>query len=91
MLIFQCSLCLQSQGIELKNAFSQEDIPEGEQVFTEIPRDFKNDGGQYDVVFRLKKGVYDQSKAAHIWYELFGTFFRFKFWGNKCGYLPIHF
>ena len=46
MLIFQCILGFQSQSIDLKNAFSQADIPSGEPVLIELPRDFKSDGGQ---------------------------------------------
>ena len=27
------------------------------------------DGGQHDVVFKLKKGLYGQAEAARLWYE----------------------
>ena len=69
MLIFQCILGLQSKSIDFKNAFAQSDIPSGEPVLVELPRDFKIDGGQYDVVIKLKKSLYGQSKAAYLWYE----------------------
>ena len=55
MLILQCILGLQSQNIDFKNAFAQADIPSGEPVFVELPRHFKSNGGQDDVVLRLKK------------------------------------
>ena len=69
MLIFQCILGLQSQGIDFTNDFAQADIPSGEPVLIEFPRDFKSDGGQHDVVIKLKKILYDQAKAARLWYE----------------------
>ena len=31
--------------------------------------DFKSDGGQGDVILRLKKSLYGQTKAARLWYE----------------------
>ena len=67
MLFLKCILGLQSQSIDFKNAFNQEDIPSGEPVFIELPRDFKSDEGQYDVVFKLKKSLYGQAKAARLW------------------------
>ena len=69
MLILQCILGLQNQNIDFTNAFAQADITRGEPVFIELPRDFKSDGGQHDVVFKLKKSLYSQSKAARLWYE----------------------
>ena len=33
--------------------------------------DFKSDGGQGDVILRLKKSLYGQTKAARLWYEKF--------------------
>ena len=69
MLIFQCILGLQSQSIDFINAFDHADIPSGEPVFIELPRDFKSDGGQDDVVIKLKKSLYGQAEAARIWYE----------------------
>ena len=69
ILIFQCILGFQSQSIEFTNAFAQVDIPSGEPVFIELPRDFKSDGGQCDVVLIFKKILYYQAEAAHIWYE----------------------
>ena len=61
MLILRCIIGLQSQNIDFKNAFSQADIPSGEPVFIELPRDFKSDGEQGDVVLRLKKILYGQA------------------------------
>ena len=55
MLMLQCILGLQSQSIDFTNAFAQADIPSGEPVFIELPRDFKSDGRQYDFVLKLKK------------------------------------
>ena len=52
MLILQCIIGLQSQNIDFTNAFAQEDIPIGELVFNELPRYFKSDGGQHDVVLK---------------------------------------
>ena len=69
MFIFQSILGLQSQSIDFTNSFAQADIPSGEPVFIELPRDFKSDGGQDDVVLKLKKSIYGQSEAAHLWYE----------------------
>ena len=57
MLIFQCILGLQSQSIDFKNAFAEADIPSGEPVFVELPRYLKDDGGQHDVVIKLKKSL----------------------------------
>ena len=55
ILILQYILGLQSKSIDIKNDFSQTDITSGDPVFIELPRDSKSDGGQYDVVLRLKK------------------------------------
>ena len=41
----------------------------GEPVFIELPRDFNSDGGQHDVVLKLKKSLYGQAEAARLWYE----------------------
>ena len=54
MLILQCILGFQSQIIDFKNEFDQSGIPSGEPLFIELPRDFKSDGGQCDVVLILK-------------------------------------
>ena len=69
MLIFQCILGLQSPSIDYTNSFDQADITSGEPVLVEIPRDFKIDGGQDDVVLRLKIILYGQAEAARLWYE----------------------
>ena len=65
----QCILGLQSQSIDFTNAFAQADIPSGEPVFIELPRYFNSDGGQHDVVLKLKKSPYGQAKDAHLYYE----------------------
>ena len=69
VLILQFILGLKSQSIDFKNAFAQVDIPIGEPVFIELPRDFKSDGGQHDVVLKSKKSLYGQAEAARLWYE----------------------
>ena len=69
MLILQCIISLQSQSIDFTNAFSQEYIPSGEQLFVELIRYLKSDGGQAYVVLRIKKILYGQAKAARLWYE----------------------
>ena len=69
MLILQCILGLQSQSIDFTNAFSQAYIPGGDPVFIELPRDFNSDGGQDDIVLKLKKSLYGQAEAARLWYE----------------------
>ena len=69
MLILQCIIGLQSQSIDFTNAFAQEDIPSGEPGLIELPRGFKSDGGQNDVVLKLKKSLYGQAEAACQWYE----------------------
>ena len=69
MLILQCILGLKSQSIDLTDAFAQADIPSGEPVFIELPRDFRSYGGQHGVVLKLKKSLYGQSEAARLWYE----------------------
>ena len=69
LLVLQRILSLKSQSIDFINAFSQADIPSGEPVLIEFPRDFKSYRGQHDVVLRRKKSLYGQAKAARIWYE----------------------
>ena len=69
MLILQCILGLQSKSIDFTNAFAQADIPSGKPVFIELPREFKSYEGQHDAVLKLKKSLYGQAKAAHLWYE----------------------
>ena len=71
MLILQCTIGLHSQSIDFKNDFSQSDITSGESVLIELPRDFNSDGGQCDVVLRLKKSIYGQAEATRLWYEKF--------------------
>ena len=69
MLILQCILGLQSQSIDFTNAFTQADIPSGEPVFVELPRDSKSDGGKNYVVLKWKKSLYGQAESARLWYE----------------------
>ena len=54
---------------ELTNAFDQAYFPSGEPVFIELPRYFKSDGGQHDVVLKLNKILYGQAEATRLWYE----------------------
>ena len=70
MLILQCILGFKSQSTDFTNAFAQADIPSGEPVSIELPRDFKSYGEQQDVVFRLKKILYGKAEAALLWYEI---------------------
>ena len=69
MLIFQCILGLHNQSIDFINAFAQADIPSGDPVFIEIPRGFKNDGGQDDFVLKLNKSLCGKAEAARLFYE----------------------
>ena len=69
MLILQCIIGLQSQSIDLTNAFSKADILRWKPVFIELPRDFKSDREQDEVVLRLKKSLYGQAEAARLWYK----------------------
>ena len=55
MLILQCILGLLIKIIDFKNAFAQEDIPSREPALIELHMYFKSDGGQHDVVLKLKK------------------------------------
>ena len=41
MLILQCILGLQSQSIDFTDAFAQADIPSGDTIQIEIPREFQ--------------------------------------------------
>ena len=54
---------------KLQNDFAQADISSGEPVFIELFRYFRIDGGQHDVVLRLKKSLCGQARSAHLWYE----------------------
>ena len=58
ILILQFNLGLHSQSIDFTSNFYQSYIPRGEQVFIKITRYFNSDGGQCDVVLRLKKTPY---------------------------------
>ena len=69
MYILQCILGFHSQNIDFTNAFSQAYIPSEEAVLIKLTSYFKSDGGQHDVVLRLKKILYGRSKATHLWYE----------------------
>ena len=69
MLILQFILGLESKRIDFTNAFAQADITSGEPVFIGLTRDFKSDGGQHDVVLKLKKFLYVQAESARLWYE----------------------
>ena len=50
----KCIIGLQSQSIDFTNAFDQADIPSGEPVFNELPRDFMSDGEKGDIILKLK-------------------------------------
>ena len=69
MLIFQCILGFQSKSIDFTNDFAHANIPSGEPVFIELPRDLESDEGKHDVFLKLKKRLYGQSKAVHLWYK----------------------
>ena len=62
MFILQCILGLQSQSIDFTNSFAQADIPSGDPVFIELTRDLKSDGGQHDVVLKLKNSYMVKTK-----------------------------
>ena len=51
---------------DFSNYFAREYIPSGEPVLVELPRDFKSDIGQCDVVLRLKKSLHGQAKDARL-------------------------
>ena len=34
-----------------------------------FPENFRSDGGQHDVVLKLKKSLHGQAEAAYLWYE----------------------
>ena len=68
MFIFQCILSL---TIDFTNDFYRADILSGEPLLIRILRDFMSDGGQFDVVIRLKKILYGQSESALLRYEMF--------------------
>ena len=59
----------ESQSIDFTYDFAQAAIPSGETFLIELPWDFKSDGGQDDVVIKLKKILYVPAKAAHPYYE----------------------
>ena len=69
MLIFQCILGLQSQISDLKNKFSQADIPNWVKIFIQISRGFKSNGEKFDVVLILNKILFVQDKDTRLWYE----------------------
>ena len=60
---------MQSQIIDIINAFSQENIPIWKPVFIEIPRYIKSYGVQGDVVLVLMRILYGKAEAARLWYE----------------------
>ena len=68
-LILQCILDLQSQSIDLKNAFAQADIPSVDPVWIELPKDFNSNGVQWNFFFRFKKILYGQAKASLFLYK----------------------
>ena len=68
ILILQCIIGLQSQSIDFTDSFDQVDIPSGYPFLIELTRYFNSDGGQDDVVLKLKKSIYGQARAARLWY-----------------------
>ena len=91
MFIFQFIIGLQSQSIDFIDFFDREDISSEEPVFIELPRYFNINGGQCDVVIRLKKILYGQAESTRLYYEkLQNSFFRLRFCGNQCGSLHVH-
>ena len=71
LLILECILVFQSQSINLTNEYDNKDTPKWGKLFIEVPRYFKITGGKFDIVLKLKKILYDISKATNLWYENF--------------------
>ena len=67
ILIYSVLRLSESNYFDFKNTFAQADIISVEPLFIEITRDFRIYGVQHDVVLRLKKILYGESKAACLW------------------------
>ena len=83
MLILQLFIGLHSQNIDLTNTFAQAYISSGEPVLFKITRYFKSDFVQCNIVLRLKKILYDQDKAARLWYEKLKLFCHIEIFVSK--------
>jgi hypothetical protein len=68
MLVLTIILGMVTQAVDFSNAFAQADMPEGLDVFLEMPENFKSSDSS-DSVLKLKKSLYGQTIAPKLWYE----------------------
>ena len=63
MFILICILGMKSKIIDIINYVAHENIPKGEQIFIEVPSNFKIHGEKYDVVIVLDKIILANPKS----------------------------
>ena len=61
-------LGLHTQSIDFSNAFAQASIPDGKDVYIEVPKGFAPTDGR-DCMMKLKKSLYGSTTALRLWYE----------------------
>lgn len=68
LLVLTTILGLHTRSIDFSNAFAQASIPEGKDVYIEVPKGFAPTDGR-DCVMKLKKSLYGSTIAPRLWYE----------------------
>ena len=61
-------LGLHTRSIDFSNAFAQALIPDGKDVYIEVPKGFALTDG-HDCVMKLKNSLYGSMTAHRLWYE----------------------
>ena len=72
MLVLTVTMGMVTRAVDFSNAFAQADMPEGLNVYLEMPENFESCDGT-DSVLRLKKSLYGQLIAPRLWYEKLST------------------
>jgi hypothetical protein len=68
LLVLTAILGLHTRSIDYSNAFAQASIPDGKNVYIEVPKGFAPTDGR-DCVMKLKKSLYGSTTAPRLWYE----------------------
>ena len=66
MLVMTQQLGLSTVHLDVLNAFAQANLPEGAEVYLELPQRYKAEGDQ---ILKLHKSLYGQIEAPWLWFQ----------------------
>ena len=66
MLVLMQQLGLSTVHLDFSNAFAQDNLPEGAEVYLELPQRYKAEGDQ---ILKLHKSLYGQIEAPWLWFQ----------------------